>query len=357
MRFVCLGLNFKTAPINIRERFYFHDVQQDFILSELKNTESIAEALILSTCNRTEIYACVTTEDSLKALLYPLLKELCGADTLDKDLFYSYEGVGALRHLFSVVTSLDSLVLGENQIVGQVKAAMKRSQRRCMMKKNFHTIFDMALRVAKQAHSETNIGYGGTSISWLATQAVKEYVNFDLDVSVAVVGLGEVGRTMLQQLLRSNFTNVTLLNRTYEAACEVQKKWNVQVEPLHALKDVLEKVDVCCVAVSIRDAYLISEELIEDIMRLRQVKKLLCIDLSVPRAVQVPRKSPEGFDFYAVDNLKDLTSVSAEKKRLEAVKEVFSIIDKKIEICMQKIPEIFSKVPLRLAEYKGNFTV
>lgn len=337
MNFFVLGLNHKTTPITVRERLYLDESRQDFLLSEMKSSPHILEAVVLSTCNRTEIYAHISTGFDLKKFLCPLLGEISGLDkSLFVSCFYEYSNRLALRHLLRVATSLDSLVLGEHEILGQLKSAQKRSMKRQMLGSLFHFIFCVAVRAGKQTHSQTEIGFGGTSISWAAVKFLQDQQDISRDVSVSVVGLGDVGCVVLRQLVRHGFSQLTLLNRTYDKALDYSSRYGVLSRPLYDLKQALVESTVCIFSIGVMDSHLISLELLCSVMEEREGKDLILIDLSVPRVIHSRCSKMKGVSLYCVDDLKPVVE-AMELRRQSAVRDVEKIVLEKELYCLKKI--------------------
>ena len=169
---IVIGLNHKTAPIEIREKFYLNPVQQDLLLLELKNHPFVSEAFVLSTCNRIEVYLKRTGISLSRQFVIDLIskiKKLPFDFDINKHV-YTYEDTQAIEHLLKVASGLDSLVLGEKQILGQVKKAAERSRELGLLSKYFNILTNIAIRAGKKAQSETDISFGGSSISWAAIE-------------------------------------------------------------------------------------------------------------------------------------------------------------------------------------------
>ena len=169
---IIVGLSHKTAPIEIREKFFLNPLQQDLLLSELKNHPLISEAFVLSTCNRIEVYLkreSPTINSSFVVALIAKIKKL-NFDFNVESYLYSYENTAALEHLLRVTSGLDSLVLGEKQILGQVKRSVMRAQELGTLSRYFNILTNIAIRTGKKAQHETAICHGGSSISWAAAK-------------------------------------------------------------------------------------------------------------------------------------------------------------------------------------------
>ena len=170
MRLLVIGANHKTTPISIREKFYLNDMEQDVLLAELKSDPAVVEAIIVSTCNRTEVYVHLIEGRYDETVL---VKRICRIKKVDYNTgllgyFYTLRGEEMVRHLLQVASGLDSLVLGEKQILGQVREALERSREKGLLSAHFNILANIVLRCGKKARTETDIDCGGSSVSWAA---------------------------------------------------------------------------------------------------------------------------------------------------------------------------------------------
>src|SRR3989338_3182138 len=194
MHLCVVCISHKKCPVETREKFFLRTVERELLLSHLKNESSVVEGLILSTCNRTEIYAHLLDDDP--ALLVKSLFKIKGlhfSDDLMK-YFYVKKDKDAVRHLFSVSAGLDSLILGEKQILGQVKVAVELSRQEGMLGKQFNILTNLAIRLGKKARTETEIDAGGSSVSWAAMKMAEEVLGQLNDKAVFMLGAGKMGK-------------------------------------------------------------------------------------------------------------------------------------------------------------------
>lgn len=340
MAFVAIGINHKTTPIEVREKFCLNDTQQELLLSEFRSNPSVLGAFVLSTCNRVEIYL-HTLNDSLSLkdviLLIGQIKKVSQLESHSSH-FYFYKERKAVEHLLYVTTGLDSLVLGEKQILGQVKASLERSRMKGILSKQFNLLANLAIRTGKKAQSETEIGLGGSSISWAAIAMAEKILGNLKDKSLLTIGAGKMGDMAAQQIAQKGFKDFYLINRTKANADEVVKKCGGIASSFADIKEILAKVDVC---ISCADAphYVLEKDVLEKVMPQRKGRRLLLIDISMPRNIDPSVSGVENVSLYEIDDLKAVVEENM-KKRLEAAYEVEKIISSKLSEFYSKLQKL-----------------
>ncbi len=333
-----IGLNHKTAPIEIREKFCLRPTDQELLLAELRNDPHFIEVIVLSTCNRTEIYAHMIASDP--KLLFEALCRVKKQEAKQdwNRYFYAYTAQEAIRHFFGVACGLDSLILGEKQILGQVKAAAELSRRKQMMGKLFNILSNLAVRTGKKARNETSIANGGSSISWAAVTMAQDLLGTLQDKSVLLIGTGKMGKIAVSQLQGKGTRNLYVMNRTFEKAVELAQQFGGKAVSFGELKEILMAVDVCICSAD-APHHIIEKNLIEDIMRRRQDRNLICIDISMPRNISPDVASLDKVALVTVDDLDKVLHDNL-NKRGAAVGQVEGMIAKKVEAFYRKITKI-----------------
>ncbi len=238
-----VGISHKTAPIEIREKFYLTPLQQDLLLSELKNHPLIAESFVLSTCNRIEVYLKRVDPTVNPSFIISLIAKIKKIE-LDSNLLsyiYTYEGTEALDHLLRVACGLESLVLGEKQILGQVKDAVGRAREAGTLSRYFNILTNLALRTGKKAQYETAISHGGSSISWAAIEMAQKAVGDLKERSVLVIGAGKMGEIALNHLHDLGVNKIFLMNRTGQKAEKLAAQYNGIAASFWNIKEILSK--------------------------------------------------------------------------------------------------------------------
>ena len=330
MQIQLIGLNHKTAPIEIREQFYLSENKRDLYLSELKSHPEVIEAFVLSTCNRTEIYVHTIDQDiDMESYVY-LLSKIKGVefspDMLDH--FYHFNNDAALRHLFEVSAGLDSLVLGEKQILGQIKMAFERAKERGILGRNFNILANSTIRVGKKARNETDIDIGGSSVSWAAIRkAEKEFGSLE-DKTVLMIGAGEMSKLAVGQIHSKGFKKLYVMNRTPEHAEKLASQFDGECVAFCDIKEVLAKVDLC-VCSSSAPHYILDKISVEKSMKLRDNRPLLFIDISMPRNLDPEIEDVPNTKLYCIDDLKMVVERNM-KLREKAIDDVKEIVEDKI---------------------------
>lgn len=341
MNLITVGINHKTAPIEVREKFFLNSTEQDLLLSELKCNPSVAEALVLSTCNRTEIYANVLSDQNHLIAFIKLLADIKKvkfhfAET--PRYFYTYMDQEAVCHFFRVTTGMDSLVLGEKQILGQVKEAVQRSRTKAVLGKSFHILSNLAIRSGKKAHTETDISYGGSSISWAAIMMAEKILGTLEGKSILVIGAGKMGELAMGHIRNKAFANVYVMNRTQSIACELAGQFNARAVGFCDIKEILASVDICICSVG-APHYIIEAPLIEKVMASRSQRPLTLIDISMPRNIDpLVAKIPQ-IHLCHIDDLEKVV-MGTMQKRQQAMGCVEQIIETKIEEFYAKMKKI-----------------
>ncbi len=337
-----VGLSHKTAPIEVREKFYLNPSQQDLLLSELKSHPLVTDAFVLSTCNRIEIYLkridAAVDASSIISLIAKVKKT-----TFDFDYsshVYTFEKEEALNHLLRVACGLESLMLGEKQILGQVKHAVERAREYGALSRYFNILTNLAIRTGKKAQHETAICHGGSSISWAAIEMAKKALGDLQDKSVLVIGAGKMGEIALNHLNELGVKKIFLMNRTGEKAEQLARQYNGIAASFWNIKEILSEVDICFCAVG-APHYILDKEKIANIMDLRQGRKLVLIDISMPRNIDPEVKHLDHVHLSSIDDLHDVGDISM-KKRQSAIHDVEEIISQKVLEFNNKISKLES---------------
>lgn len=339
MNFIVLGVNHKTTPIEIREKFFLSRTEQSLLLSELKSDPRVTAAVLLSTCNRTEIYAHLLSNDSviLQDALFRV-KELQGKDEL-RQYFYAKSGEEAVRHLFRVASGLDSVILGEKQILGQVKTATEVSREAGMLDAEFNILLNMAVRTGKKVRNETAIDFGGSSASWAAVKMAQELAGSLADKSVLIIGAGKMGKLAASQLKDKGIGHVYVLNRSYEKAVLLAAEIGGTAVNFGEMGNALAQVDVCICSTD-APHYVVEYGMVESAMARKGGKKLVCIDISVPRNIDPRVRTIPGIALVAIDDLGEMVKKNMQV-RYSAVEQAENIIQEKVAAFQDKLSRRF----------------
>ncbi|GED62585.1 glutamyl-tRNA reductase [Lysinibacillus fusiformis] len=319
MHTIVVGLNYKTAPVEIREKLSFIESELPQAMEALQKQKSILENVIVSTCNRTEIYAVV---DQLHTGRHFVKQFLADWFDLPMETFSSYltirEEDEAVEHLFKVTAGIDSMVLGETQILGQVKKSFLSGQEIGTTGTVYNQLFKQAVTFAKRAHNETAIGENAVSVSYAAVELAKKIFGSLQRKHVAILGAGKMGELAIENLYGSGVGKVTVINRTFEKAESLAAKFHGQAKSMKELQCSLLEADILITSTGATD-YVIDYELMQFVERLRKGKPLFMVDIAVPRDID-PRVGdlPNVF-LYDIDDLQGIVEANlAERERAAA---------------------------------------
>jgi len=329
MHILKVGFNYKTAPVEIREKLTFSEQSLHEAMTALKKQKSILENVIVSTCNRTEIYAVV---DQLHTGRYYIKQFLADWFDIDKEEFSTYlritEDDGAMEHLFRVSTGLDSMVLGETQILGQVKQAFLTSQKVKTSGTIFNELFKQAITFGKRAHSETAIGEHAVSISYAAVELAKKIFGNLKNKHVAILGAGKMGELAAKNLQGSGATEITVVNRTLANAEALAKKFNAKPESMDNLMNVIETADILISSTG-SNSVVLTKEMLQPIQKKRKGKALFLVDIAVPRDIDPEISSLDNVFLYDIDNLNNIVDDNLEARKA-AASEIERMMEKEI---------------------------
>ncbi|WP_027409492.1 glutamyl-tRNA reductase [Anoxybacteroides tepidamans] len=316
MHIVVVGVNYKTAPVEIREKLAFSESELVEAMKLLKQQKSILENVIISTCNRTEIYAVV---DQVHTGRYYIKTFLADWFQIDKETLAPYltilEGEAAIEHLFRVTCGLDSMILGETQILGQVRSSFLVAQEGNTIGTVFKQLFKQAVTLAKRAHSETEIGSNAVSVSYAAVELAKKIFGDLSTKRVLIVGAGKMGELALQNLYGSGVQHVTVINRTFEKAEHLAEKFSGSAKPLSELQCALIDADILISSTGAKE-YIITKEMMEHVEKMRKGRPLFMVDIAVPRDLDPALAEIENVFLYDIDDLQGIVEANlAERKK------------------------------------------
>jgi glutamyl-tRNA reductase len=304
-RLVCLGLNHRTTPVEVRERIAFPENHLGEALAEVKSLPGFEESVVLSTCNRVEIYGAHALGEP-GAALAELREFVCRQFNLvdaerEALSFYRLGDEETARHLFRVVSGLDSMVLGETEIFGQVKQAYKTALECGVTGRRLNKLFQQAFQVGKKVRNETSIQRGSTSVGSVAVDLCEKV--FDLSsCRVMLVGAGEMSRVCAQSLLSRGARSVIVSNRSYDRAVELAAEMGGSALRFDDWEKVLHETDVI-ISSTAAPHFVIHPEMITGAMRKRRWEPLFIIDIAVPRDVDPAVNEIEGVYLYDIDAL------------------------------------------------------
>lgn len=326
MNLSVLGINFRTAPVELRERASFTAADVPKVLGRLGAEFPGSEAVLLSTCNRTELYAAgIDVAMSKRALIRMLLKgpapqEFAAAEKH----FYVKKDLIVAQHLLAVVAGLDSMVVGETEILGQVKQAYMLAEQAQTSGKALAPLFQNAFRIAKRVHTETDLCRGRVSVSSIAVEFAEKVFEDLASKTVMIVGAGETAELALKSLTERGAKDVLVLNRSHERALALAERYGGRAIPYDLLDDYLPRADIVISSTSAPHC-VIREPSVRKALTVRRGLPLLLIDIAVPRDIEIAVGDLANVYLYDID---DLQRVAAENlaKRQEAVDGAWKIV-------------------------------
>jgi len=349
------GLNFKTAPIEYRERLACSKNETVYLLQALKTISGVKEMMLLSTCNRVELYT-VAEHHGVVDDLVDNLMEIKGVNPDVKRFSFLLEGREALFHIFQVVSSLDSMVIGETQITSQFKEAFRIAKETGATGKIINRLYEKALRTAKRVRTETGISKNAVSVSYVAVELARKIFGDLKKTKVLLIGAGEMGE-LCARYLKKLQASLFITNRTYERAIDLAQELEGHALRFENLEDYLHEFEIVILSTSSKEPIL-RKEMVKKAIKTRSYKPMFIIDISVPRNADPSINHLDEVFLYNIDDLKSV----AEKNLSERLKEkekgqiiVWDEVEKfvkwlellHVERYIVKIKETWSEVELR----------
>jgi glutamyl-tRNA reductase len=327
---IVVGVNHRSAPVEMRERVAVPASRRVKAIHDLAGREHLAEVVLLSTCNRTEIYARCTKFHAAVSDVLDFLADQASASPDDfAEHLYTYYDDGAVAHLFGVAAGLDSMIIGEGEILGQVREAWQLAEQEDAAGQALARAFRHAIEVGKRARTQTAIGQRSMSVSSAAV-ALAEQTMFTLrGRSVLVLGAGEVAHGLSRALVSAGVGEVVVANRTHTRAVDLAQRIGGRPVPLHDLPDVLATVDVLLTSTDSTEVHVERSD-IEAVMERRDGAPLLVVDVAVPRDVDPGAGQVPGVTLLDMDDLERFTEASLHERRRE-VSKVQRIITMELE--------------------------
>jgi len=337
MHLLSIGLNHTTAPIDLRERLAFNEDSVRALFASLDYcaglrpehspvhtglAQAAERMVILSTCNRTEIYNVSDQPDFAPLEIFLSDASRIPLNQLGPHL-YRFSGLGVARHLFRVAAGLDSQVLGESQILGQVSKAFDLARQAGTAAPLLSRLFQAAIHAGKRVHAETVIGRNPASVASLAASIAERSVVELAKAQVVILGAGEMARLALQSLRKRGAKHILLVNRSLERAEALSARWEASPAPLEALENALAGADILIASTGAATPIL-SREMVEAAMRQRPGRPLLLVDIAVPRNITPETAEIPNVSLYDIDHLnarfeQSLAERLAEAPRVEAI--------------------------------------
>jgi len=309
-----VGLSHKTAPVELREQLAVSPSNLLGRTAELKLREDLDEIVLLSTCNRVEIYAAVRHPGRMSP---SLLGSLCAEPHDFHSCNYAYEGFEAVRHLFRVTAGMDSMVLGETEISGQVKRAYETARAAKLTGGTLNRVFQSAFQVVKEIRTRTGIGRGATSVGGAGVELAEKIFGHDLSrQSVMIIGAGQMGKACLRHLTKKGAHSILVSNRSFDRAVELATEFGGSAVRFEDCRTAIAGADII-VASTCCPKTLLHRADIEEAMASRRNRPLILIDISVPRNIDPEAQGIENVYLYNIDDLNEIVSENVRNREQE----------------------------------------
>jgi glutamyl-tRNA reductase len=330
MKLLITGVNHRTAPVEVREKLAFDDAGLVEALGNLKRRTGLLECMILSTCNRVEIT--VASEDAAGAeeSIEHFLSESRAVDRAwVSPYLYWHDGPDAIRHLFRVAASLDSMIVGEPQILGQLKAAYSRAKECGALSGFLDTVLTRAFNVAKRVRSETDIGQSAVSVSYAAVELAREIFGSLAGKRVLLVGAGKMAESAARHLRRAGVSEILVTNRTRSRAEAISEEFQGRTLEYDRFFSSLQDVDIV-IASSAAPHYILTREQMREVIGRRRNRPMFLIDIAVPRNIEPDVNELDNVFLYDIDDLDRVVQTNI-KGRIEVAVEAEDIIREEVE--------------------------
>jgi len=350
---VAIGLNHKTAPVEIRERMSFHPSRMQEVLRELKSYPGLQGVVILSTCNRTEIYAATT---DVEVGICSIKKFLANHHGIEENVLEKYLYVHTLyesvRHLYRVVSGLDSMVRGETQILGQVGNAYKQASEAEVTNKAINVLFQNALAVGKRVRTDTLIDQHPVSISYTAVELAKQHFGELQGKGILILGAGEMSTLTAKHLVAAGANTVLVSNRSYEKATLLAEECSGRAVRFDDMDKYLEEVDIV-ISATASTHFMLMPERMQEIMKTREDRPMLLIDIAVPRDIHPDIGQLPAITLFDIDDLRGVVDRHHQEREIAAV-NAEKIIEEEMLIFLKWHNSLFTVPTILALQQKGQ---
>lgn len=358
MQLAVLGLNHNTAPVEIREKLAVSDQNYERIYAQILQNNRIYEVLILSTCNRVEYY--IVTDDFL-CNVDAVLQIVATESNIDpfelRKYTYIHCGLDAVKHIFKVASGLDSLVLGEPQIFGQVKDAFDKAKIYGKFDTFLNKLEEFTIRTSKKVRTNTKISENPVSVSYAAVELAKKIFNDLSSRTALIIGAGEMCELAAKHLEGNGIKRIFVTNRTFERAQQLAKVVNGEAVPIEQFVEYLKEVDIVISSTGAPN-YMVTYEMIKNVLHIRKYEPMFFIDIAVPRDVDPKINELENTFVYDIDDLKEVVEANKKQREKEALKALEIIESQVVEfdhwLSSTKIIPIIKQLRQQMEELKNN---
>ena len=321
-----IGINHNTAPVEIREQVVFSGEEISRADARMAKLPGIAEVALLSTCNRTEIYA--VGDSQARGIVRDWLIGEFGLDASVSDVFFELEGDEAIRHIFRVACGLDSMVLGEPQILGQMKDAFRSAQDADSINSNLSRLFQHTFSVAKKVRTDTDIGANPVSVAYAAVSLAQQFFSGFKKHTALLIGAGVTIELVAKHLTRKKIGRLFVANRSLERAQNLASQFGGYALPLSELNGTLPEADILITSTAATEP-VVTREQMSNAIRQRKRKPIFAVDIAVPRDIEASVSELDDVYLYSIDDL-DKVIVEGQQSRESAALDANRILDDEI---------------------------
>jgi glutamyl-tRNA reductase len=336
MKLLIAGLNHRTAPVEVRERLAFDEAGLPEALGSLKSRPGMLEGMILSTCNRVEITVATDDQSGVEESIEHFLAESRAVErSWVSPYLYWHDGTDAIRHLFRVASSLDSMIVGEPQILGQLKTAYARAKECGAVSGFLDVVLTRAFNVAKRVRSETDIGQSAVSVSYAAVELAREIFGSLNGKRVLLVGAGKMAESAARHLRRAGVSEIVVTNRTRSRAESLAAEFQGRVIDYENFHAGLRDADIL-IASSGAPHFIVTREQMRDVIGRRKNRPMFLIDIAVPRNIEPEVNKLDNVFLYDIDDLDKVVQTNI-KGRIQVAVEAEDIIREEVERMVQRL--------------------
>jgi glutamyl-tRNA reductase len=320
MEILVIGLNHITAPVEIRERVSFPEDLVTKCVRKLTHTQGIEEAIIFSTCNRSEVLVSTLDSEGNSGVIVNAIGEVHSIDPASfQEYLYVKKGAEGVRHVFRVASSLDSMVLGEPQVLGQVKEGYRLAVRANSAGPVLNRLMHRAFFTAKRVRTETGIGTAAVSVAYVAVELARKILGHLGNKNILLIGAGEMAELAARHLATLVDRPILVANRTYETACTLARNLSGDAVPIERLEEILIAADIVITSTASCEP-LIKKEWFKTVMRRRRFRPIFVIDIAIPRDVEPEVNDIDGVYLYNIDDLQAVADENLGERKQEALR-------------------------------------
>ncbi len=319
MNLVLVGINHRTAPVEVRERMHIPESCLASALSDLVHRQGILEGLILSTCNRLEVMTNAQDDGDGELILRQFLCDYhqCSLSAYESYLYW-YRQHEVVRHLFRVASSLDSMILGEPQILGQMKQAFITARQLGALNGTLHEVVNQALAVGRRVRRETALGTAAVSVSYAAVELAKKIFGSLTGKTICVIGAGKMSELAAKHLLASGASTIFVSNRTYDRAVELAQAFHGTAIRFEQLFEYIDKADIVISSTG-APHFVVSKDQAERLLTVRKNRPIFFVDIAVPRDIDPAVNDLDNAFVYDIDDLRHVVDANIKERQREAV--------------------------------------